>query len=75
MIIFLFREAYYLQSPLNDLAKDQARIARLAEVKSALEAHIAKQRNGPTGTVNLFFDPASNAARDISSIEMERGAA
>jgi replicative DNA helicase len=75
VIIFLYREAYYLQSALNDLAKNQARIARLAEVKNALEAHIAKQRNGPTGTVNLFFDPASNAARNISAIEMERGAA
>jgi replicative DNA helicase len=75
VIIFLFREAYYLQATLNDPAKNQARIARLAEVKNALEAHIAKQRNGPIGTVNLFFDPASNAARNISAIEMEKGAA
>jgi replicative DNA helicase len=75
VIIFLFREAYYLQAALNDSAKNQARIARLAEVKNALEAHVAKQRNGPIGTVNLFFDPASNAARNISTIEMERGAA
>jgi replicative DNA helicase len=75
VIIFLFREAYYLQMALNDPARDQARIARLAEVKNVLEAHVAKQRNGPIGTVRLFFDPASNAARNISLIEMERAAA
>jgi|SRR5438067_4618535 len=75
VIIFLYREAYYLQSPTNDPAKDQARIARLAEIRNVLEANIAKQRNGPIGVVNLFFDPASNAARNISLIEVGRAAA
>ncbi len=74
-ILFLYREAYYLEAPLDDPVKDQARIARLAEVKNLLELKVAKQRNGPTGTVKLFFDPASNAARNISLLEMERAAA
>ena len=68
VIIFLYREAYYLQSPIGDAAKEQARIARLAEIRNVLEANVAKQRNGPIGVVNLFFDPASNAARNISLI-------
>jgi replicative DNA helicase len=75
VILFLYREAYYLQSPISDPAKDQARIARLAEVKNVLEANVAKQRNGPVGSVTLFFDPASNAARNISRFEMGRAAA
>jgi replicative DNA helicase len=75
VVIFVYREAYYLQAPLDDPAKNQARIARLAEVKNKLEAHIAKQRNGPTGPVYLFFDLASNAVRNISLIELERSAA
>jgi replicative DNA helicase len=75
VIIFLYREAYYLQAPINDPVRDQVRIARLAEVRNKLEAHVAKQRNGPTGTINLFFDPATNAARDISMIDLERAAA
>jgi replicative DNA helicase len=75
VIIFLYREAYYLQSPLSDPAKDQARIARLAEVRNVLEANVAKQRNGPVGPVHLFFDPASNAARNISPMELGRAAA
>ena len=75
VILFLYREAYYLQSPISDPAKDQARIARLAEVKNVLEANVAKQRNGPVGSVTLFFDPASNAARNISRFEIGRAAA
>jgi replicative DNA helicase len=75
VILFLYRESYYLQSPITDPAKDQARIARLAEVKNVLEANVAKQRNGPVGSVTLFFDPASNAARNISRFEMGRAAA
>jgi replicative DNA helicase len=75
VIIFLYRPAYYLQSPISDPAKDQARIARLAEVKNVLEANIAKQRNGPIGPVNLFFDSASNAARNMSLMEVGRAAA
>ena len=75
IIIFLYREAYYLQGALGDPAKDHARIARLAEIQNTLEANIAKQRNGPTGTVELFFNPASNAARGMSLIELERAVA
>jgi replicative DNA helicase len=75
VVLFLYREAYYLQSPISDPAKDQARIARLAEVKNVREANVAKQRNGPVGSVTLFFDPASNAARNISRFEMGRAAA
>jgi replicative DNA helicase len=75
VIIFLYREAYYLQTPLNDATKDQVRIARLAEVRNNLEAHIAKQRNGPIGTVRLFFDVAHNAARDMATTADHRSAA
>jgi replicative DNA helicase len=75
VIIFLYRPAYYLQSPISDPVKDQARIARLAEVKNLLEANVAKQRSGPIGPVSLFFDPASNAARNISLMEVGRAAA
>jgi replicative DNA helicase len=75
VVIFVYREAYYLQAPIDDQAKNQARIARLAEVKNQLEAQVAKQRNGPTGPVYLFFDPASNAVRNISLIDLEMAAA
>lgn len=67
-IIFLFREAYYLEREKHDdLDKDMDRLHRLSEVKNKLEFHIAKQRNGPVTSVDLFIDVAcsvvSNAAR------------
>jgi replicative DNA helicase len=63
LIALLYREAYYLQSPLSDLSADDRRVGRLAEVRHRLEINIAKQRNGPTGMVPVFFNVAANAAR------------
>jgi replicative DNA helicase len=64
-IIFVFREAYYLErenAPTPE--KEMIRIDRLIDAKHKLEAIVAKQRNGPTGTVHLFCDIACNAVRD-----------
>jgi replicative DNA helicase len=67
VIIFLYREAYYLErARFDDAVKEDARIARLCEVQNSLEAIIAKQRNGPTGTVPIFFNAACNAARNLN---------
>jgi replicative DNA helicase len=35
-------------------------------VSTRLEAIVAKQRNGPIGTVPLFYDVPSNAIRDVA---------
>lgn len=65
VIGLIYREAYYLEKTrYDDPGKEELRVARLAQVRRELEANIAKQRNGPTGVVQLFFDPASNAARN-----------
>jgi replicative DNA helicase len=64
-IIFVFREAYYLErenAPTPE--KEMLRIDRLIDAKHKLEAIVAKQRNGPTGTVHLFCNIACNAVRD-----------
>lgn len=64
-IIFLYREAYYLERQTGATAAlETARIDRLIDVADQLEAIIAKQRNGPTGIVELFFDVPCNAIRD-----------
>jgi replicative DNA helicase len=64
-IIFLFREAYYLQHPIsNDRAEEDKRIGRLMQVQNDLEANIAKQRSGPVGAIRLFCNIGANAIRN-----------
>src|SRR5258705_4305250 len=64
-IIFVYREAYYLERSTGANAEQEAmRVDRLIDAKDQLEAIVAKQRNGPTGTVKLFCDIACNAVRD-----------
>jgi replicative DNA helicase len=64
-IIFVYREAYYLERSTGANAEQEAaRVDRLIDVKDRLEAIVAKQRNGPTGTVHLFCNIACNAVRD-----------
>jgi replicative DNA helicase len=64
-IIFVYREAYYLErSPGANAEQEALRVDRLIDAKDQLEAIVAKQRNGPTGTVHLFCNIACNAVRD-----------
>jgi replicative DNA helicase len=68
-IVFLYREAYYLERETASTAdREVAQIARLKVVKDQLEAIVAKQRNGPTGTIKLFCDIACNAVRDLGGV-------
>jgi replicative DNA helicase len=65
-IIFVYREAYYLDRSTGANAEQEAmRVDRLIDARDQLEAIVAKQRNGPTGTVKLFCDIACNAVRDL----------
>lgn len=69
-IIFLYREAYYLEREKHDdFEKEIARQDKLAEVKNKLEFHIAKQRNGPVTQVDLFIDVACSAVRNAARYE------
>jgi replicative DNA helicase len=68
-IIFLYRESYYLERAVRtDPEAEAKRLARLAQVANDLEAIVAKQRNGPIGTVHLFYDVGCNAIRDAARL-------
>lgn len=64
---FVFREAYYLSRKVerHDHEKESKRLTRLLECQNRMECIVAKQRNGPTATVELHADMASSAIRDL----------
>jgi replicative DNA helicase len=65
MVMFAFRQSYYLERQREDNNdQEQARQEALANCRNMLEIGIAKQRNGPTDTVDLYVDMAANAIRD-----------
>lgn len=75
MVLFPYRPAYYLERMKeDDFEKDSVRIAELAQVRNTLELNIAKQRNGPTTTLNFFVDIASNALRSATKLSVVHSA-
>ena len=60
-IIFAYREAYYLKRKIEACADDGERMAlrdRLSRVEQDLQLIVAKQRQGPGGTVQARMDLA-----------------
>lgn len=64
VVLFVYREEMYLE-PTD---------ARYSEVKNRAELIIGKQRNGPTGTVELFFRKPEISFDEVSP-HQEEGAA
>jgi replicative DNA helicase len=70
MVLFPYRPAYYLErAKEDDTEKDFERRHQLQTLKNVLELGIAKQRNGPTTTLNFFVDIAANAIRDAAKVD------
>lgn len=64
-IAFLYREAYYLEREKStDPDKETMRLERLTDCQRKIEFNIAKQRNGPLATLELFADMGCAAIRD-----------
>lgn len=74
-VLFLYRDAYYLQQrapkEITFESEDKYRQARekweadMSKVYNKAELLIAKQRHGPTGSIELFFDPSLTRFADL----------
>lgn len=69
VVCFAYRESYYLERQRYDAGSQQElqRQDDLEACRNTLEILIAKNRNGPTKSVPLFCDMASNVIRDLAT--------
>ena len=71
VVMFLYREEYYLSRSLGPEAHTENTDyqKKLSFVKNTADLIISKHRNGPTDTIQLFFDGATtrfeNLAKDL----------
>lgn len=70
VVLFVFREEYYLTREAEGKDCKPETLARLDQVRGTVELIAAKNRNGPTSSVTLEVDIAASAVRDPSK---ERG--
>lgn len=67
-VLFVHREAYGLERTKgNDDQKEAIRKALLDEARHEMEIIVAKQRNGPVGTVEVYCNPGANALRNMAN--------
>lgn len=68
LVCFAYRQSYYLERSKCDPGSQQElqRLTELDACRNTLDILIAKNRNGPTETVTMFCDMASNVVRDLA---------
>jgi replicative DNA helicase len=65
VVMFVYREAYYLSKPVDDPSADIERQDRLREVQNRLEVIVAKHRGGPTPVLEFYCDMGCGVVRDM----------
>lgn len=62
VVMFAYRESYYLErnEPPVGATNHAAWETQVERARGCLDLIVAKQRNGPTGTVPLYYDPAKS---------------
>lgn len=75
VVMFIFREEYYLEkgAPIQGVDEDQSKFLskaerwkeRMDQVANTASVIIAKQRHGPVGTIDLYFDGSLTKFEDL----------
>lgn len=64
-VIFVHREEYYITRPgYRRFDNDAARVEAIEKSSHKMEAIVAKNRHGPTGTAHLWCEMSTNSVRD-----------
>lgn len=68
IVMFIYRDEYYLarKEPQMDTPKHAEWQDQMDKAMNITEVIIAKQRNGPIGTVQLYFDSNTTSFRDLA---------
>lgn len=68
LVCFAYRQSYYLERAKCDPGSQQEmqRLTELDACRNTLDILIAKNRNGPTESLTMFCDMASNVVRDLA---------
>ena len=71
VVLFVYRDEYYLQNkePEAGTMEHQQWMEKLERVRGKAELIIAKQRHGPTGTVDLAFEGQFTRFSDLAEEE------
>jgi replicative DNA helicase len=71
VVLFIYRGEYYeREPPVGDVQKHTAWCEKIAHLRNQAEVIVAKQRHGPTGTVQLHFDHDTTR---FSNLAAQRG--
>ena len=74
VVMFIYREDYYLeraQPDVNDGDKHAQWQERMERAHNKAEVIVAKQRHGPIGPVQLYFDPSVTRFSDLEQYHNE----
>lgn len=68
IVMFIYREEYYFlrKQPTPGTEKHIEWQNSMEEIRYQAEVLVAKQRNGPIGNINLFFDPGTNVFKNMA---------
>lgn len=72
VVMMLYREAYYLQNkePRAGTPEYETWQNNMVRCINVLKIQIEKNRNGPTGEIECYVNPAVNAVRDLTDQSM-----
>jgi replicative DNA helicase len=65
-VLILYREAYYLAKSTEYAERDTSTLLEFDRVKNLVEVGVEKSRQGSTGRVTLWCDPARSIVTDLA---------